>query len=218
MGRKTPLKINHRNAEKIKAELSNVSWETLQTMSAMESFSFFYQKFKEIIVKYQMESRGKVVNKHISCKQAWMTKELLNKRNDLAKQLNKKNKNYDLIKELRTEYRKSVRKAKSAYYKKLFEDKDPKKTWQAINSLLGKERSQDLFCPIENETGIACKTDVEKAEVFNRLYANIGMHTSENIPHIDREILIPTEKTFSMPTIGPKTVLKCLKTRTMITQ
>lgn len=205
------LKVNAKNVATIKDELKSLTWDHLEALNAQDSFEDFYQKFRNVIANNQSNTLPKYKNKHVSFKQAWMNRETLSKRAELTKELNRKNRNFDLIKNLKTEYKKAIRQAKSAYFKKCFDQNDPKKTWQAINELLGKYKSSELHCPLLDQNGKLCQSEVEKANIFNERYANIGMQISNQIHHEDVKPIQKTEKAFKMPDIGPKVVLKCLK-------
>ena len=75
-----------------------------------------------------------------------------------------------------------IRLAKKNYYSDVFTSNknNLKKTWNAINKVLGRNNSKDTISSIMHN-GNAINNDNDISELFNDYFINVGTHLSESI-------------------------------------
>ncbi len=153
---------------------SQVLGETQDSFSADESYSTFHDLFKDSYDKWFINSNSSTVPNY---------RNLNNLRNDwisigLAKscdirsklyevwQDNKTDNNWNIYKDYDRSLNKLLSKAKYDYYDRKFKDNqnDIKKTWQLINRVLGRKRSNRLLV----------FPDQNAAHTFNEYFTNIA--------------------------------------------
>jgi hypothetical protein len=134
--------------------------------------------------------KSKRFNKNIHKKNPFMTLGLLTSRNSKNK-LHKisiaepTGANIQKYKQFKTLYSRVLRGAKKLYFtSKLAENaKNPKKTWETLNEILGKVKQKESLNKINIEN--VCETDPLKiADHFNGFFTSIGKKISENVQDV----------------------------------
>jgi hypothetical protein len=81
-----------------------------------------------------------------------------------------------------------LRAAKTLYFRKKLQDnlKNPRKTWETLNEVLGKEKSCSTIEKI-NIDGTTCTDKLSIANHFNRFFTRIGSDISNSIQPIAKQ-------------------------------
>ena len=89
------------------------------------------------------------------------------------------------FKEYNTVYTRIVRIARKKYYDDKFKEysKDCKKTWQTINSVLGRGRKSINIPDTFVNSGLVLSGAAEISEGFNTFFSSIGPKLAKNIPN-----------------------------------
>jgi hypothetical protein len=96
--------------------------------------------------------------------------------------------NVNKYKAFKTVYKRTIRAAKKLYISsKLTENaKNPKKTWQTLNEILGKNKMSDSVSQI-NVNGVISSDKVAIANHFNEFFTGVGEEISNSVPPVDKK-------------------------------
>jgi hypothetical protein len=165
-----------------------MDWSVLHSGSVNDAYSYFSNTLTDIVNKTAPLKTKHVSFKYLN-KEPWMTKGLLISIKRKAKLFNKckGTSKDDPAYKAYTNYNKLLnkvkRKAKSLYVHKLLHDnmKNVKKTWQILNSLLGKvnDKTSVSLLKVNN---IQIDDPKEITEEFAKYFANVGRTQSNKIP------------------------------------
>ena len=181
--------MNSANKSEFKDKLENTDWNFIyqdcDTESAFSNFfhhldNCFESSFPKKIIK---SSKQKIPLN------PWMSMGLLNsrkKKNILfrKKLRNPSPQNVNNYKTYNNLYNQLCRSAKKQYFHKKFQEfsRDGKKTWQLVNTVLGRTFEK---CSMPNKlvsNGKVLSGDLEIAEGFNNFFADIGPSLAKKIP------------------------------------
>jgi hypothetical protein len=96
--------------------------------------------------------------------------------------------NVNRYKAYKSVYLRTIRAAKKLYISsKITENaKNPKKTWQTLNEILGKTNSSDTVSQI-NINGVISNEPESIANHFNDFFTGVGEEISNSVPPVDKE-------------------------------
>ena len=192
------------NLDKSIDKLNTVDWVSLNSnvdkLGADEALKLL---IKEINSNLIFES--KKIHRKYNPKKPWMTKEILQTKNDTDKLRKKflKKPTKDTEQEYKSKkllYDKKIRDAKRSYHhQEILNSKgDPKKIWNIINKLLNRKQKErnDNIKLVDPKTGHVTSEPEQVAEIFNNFYINFAPELAESIPKtsITAEQLIKNTK------------------------
>ena len=135
-------------------------------------------------------------NKNFHPKNRFMTSGLIISRStklSLYKQylLNSSEVNQQKYKLYRNIYNRVLKLSKKLYYETNFNihKKNPKKTWQLLNEMIGRKQSNDNISKIKTQTGIT-EEPLDIAETFNNFFASIGPKIANSVPKMEKSPVI----------------------------
>jgi hypothetical protein len=178
------------NLNLFKSELSLVNWDNVFNCRDVDmSYNEFWNVYKNCHdVCFPL--KRKRFNKNIHKKNPFMTLGLLTSRNSKNK-LHKisiaepTGANIQKYKQFKSLYSRVLRGAKKLYFtSKLAENaKNPKKTWETLNEILGKAKQKESVSKINIDN--VCESDPLKiADHFNSFFTSIGKKISENVQDV----------------------------------
>jgi len=173
-------------------ELGRTNWNSvyakLDVDEAYEEFWGYYNTLFDRIFRLKRTR----FNKNIHKKQNFMTRGILISRNT-KKVLHKSSiafptaANVQKYKNYKTIYQRVLRGAKKLYFTSKLEEnaKNPKKTWETLNEILGKQKNMDSVEKINIE-GNPVSDPPSVANHFNQFFTTIGKHISESVLPVDK--------------------------------
>jgi hypothetical protein len=182
------------NESVLKAELNACDWDQLLTLSdSQQLIDSIQQNFKNCYNNANVNA----VKMKPRTQQSWMTKELkdlLIQRDHAFHRWKKcacialKNVFLSLYMELRRSARKEITKAKNAFFDKKFQLSrgDVKKSWQNVNSMLGKRKKMSVDEIIDNYLG----KKFSISYIVNK-FANSFVDEVNNVQHTCNIITVP---------------------------
>lgn len=177
---------------KINQCLNSIDWSVLHSGSVNDSYSHFSKTLTDIVNEAAPLKTKQVSFKHLN-REPWMTKGLLISIKRKAKLFNKckgtskDGPAYNAYINYNKLLNKVKRKAKSLYLHKLLQDnmKNIKKTWQILNSLLGKVNDKTSVSLLKiNNKQIADPKEI--TEEFAKYFTNVGRTQSSKIPSTNK--------------------------------
>jgi hypothetical protein len=192
-----PSKQNHRTIvsrdfsgprlHEFKDELGRTNWNPLyDKLDVDEAYEEFWQIYNTLFNRIFRVKRTRF-NKNVHKMQNFMTRGLLISRNN-KKILHKSSiafptvENIQKYKNYKTVYQRVLRGAKKLYFTSKLEEnaKNPKKTWETLNEILGKQKSGDCVEKIIIE-GQPVSDPPSIANHFNRFFTTVGKQISESV-------------------------------------
>ena len=189
-------KFDSKSKSKFKKLLEDKNWDNVLLNGDQESA--FNNFFESIDNCFESSFPEKNVNSSRKNRpfNPWMSEALIISRKRKAKLFNKKlrkpcQETKSRFKEFNAVYTRLVRAARKKYFDDKFQEysKDCKKTWQTINSVLGRGRKTVNIPDVFVSNGRVLSGAVEISEGFNNFFANIGPDLAKTIKG--------TEKRFS---------------------
>ncbi|MBM3939105.1 MAG: hypothetical protein FJ333_10715, partial [Sphingomonadales bacterium] len=180
---------------KFKEALRQVDWHSVTSQNDVNSsYANFWNKFTELYEQFFPLKRVKK-NKNLQPQNKFMTQGLLVSRstkNNLHKAalINQNDATVAYYRTYRNIYNSLIRKSRTLYYSDNISvnQKNPKKVWDIIKEALNKQSSDNSIPEIlQNHTNLTC--NVDKANVFNRFFTNIGLEIHNTVP--------PSSKSFA---------------------
>ena len=183
--------ITDRSITDFKAKLVTIDWTPMYVnQNANDSYEYFVNRFSEL---YNQCFPLVACRKRNKTKQPWIS-------NGILKSIRKKNKLYKTYLKIKTEKCKKkyllyknklthiLRVAKKQYFIKLFSDLkgNMKKTWEQINSILGKTKKSTMISEIVYDNR-KLKSNRHIANAFNTYFVNIGKNLAKSIPSMPGE-------------------------------
>ena len=186
-------KVNDTTKLAFKTLLENETWESTTSINNPENaFTNFFQVLDSAYDTSFPEKLNKLSKKYKPMN-PWMSPGLLISRKSKGKLLAKKTRNpclrnKDNFKQFNTIYTKLLRLAKQKYYDDKFKEykSDSKRTWQTINSILGRVKNKNDIPDKFVSNGKILSGSLVIAEGFNNFFANIGPELAATIPKSKR--------------------------------
>ena len=187
----TSRKFNTENNAKFRELIANEKWEPVTLENDADAK---YNKFTDIYTKhyntaYPNKKSKKRKNERKSPKPwilPWL-EDACNRKNILHEIFvsNPTIANETVYKKMRKFCDKHVKKAKSKYYTKYFEQykSDSRKQWSMINSLLNRRRKSVSINKLIDKDGNTASSPTQIAETFNNYFANIASSIKQNLVH-----------------------------------
>ena len=179
-------KFNDTNTEKFTESLRNTSWDlVLSSINPNVILENFYSIFNALF------------NKHFPLEPVKHTKSndnkpyITNEIKSLIKEKHKLQRKYakypvtygEQFRQLRNRVTQKIRVAEANYYKSLLDNNkgNSKKTWQAINTILRRNKTNKSPETLNTDIGsLTASKDI--ANHFNKFFTEIGPRLSENVP------------------------------------
>ncbi len=164
-------------------------WGPLNEESTNEAYDLFNRKLQTILDKVTPEKT--ITQRSINMKRdPWMTKGLLTssrKVQRLYKKQLKTSKNHirhDHYIKYRNMFNQLKRKAKQIHYQNIFEQckKDIRKTWQVLNSVIGKSNDKSNAAQMFMINGKYTEEPCEIANGFGKFFSQVGEECEKIIP------------------------------------
>jgi hypothetical protein len=181
------------NLNNFKMALGGTDWSPVLNSNNVESA---YDEFWSIyLALYELTFPKKKMrfNKNFNKRFQFRTNGLLISRrtkNNLYKKqiIDNSPQNVEKYKKFKQIYFKTLRAAKTLYFRKKLQDnlKNPRKTWETLNEVLGKEKSCSTIEKI-NIDGTTCTDKLSIANHFNRFFTRIGSDISNSIQPIAKQ-------------------------------
>ena len=188
--KKYAYKRNHcnENINNLKQRLSHVKWqETLDNNDANDDYNTFVEKF-ETLYDECIPLKKRTINRKKDPLSPWITKGLLksiNKKNRLYKQYlkNPTNVNLQKFKTYKNKLSMLIRKSKRMYLFKKFENSrnNMKKTWQEINTIIGKGKRKSPHCKFRGDNDNIITDSQDISNKFNDFFVNVGPKLASSI-------------------------------------
>ena len=184
--------FSEQKLQEFKMELGRTNWNSvyakLDVDEAYEEFWGYYNTLFDRIFRLKRTR----FNKNIHKKQNFMTRGILISRNT-KKVLHKSSiafptaANVQKYKNYKTIYQRVLRGAKKLYFTSKLEEnaKNPKKTWETLNEILGKQKNMDSVEKINIE-GNPVSDPPSVANHFNQFFTKIGKQISESVLPVDK--------------------------------
>jgi hypothetical protein len=168
--------------------LGGTDWSSVsEATNVDEAYDIFWKSYTDLFELNFPKKRSRF-NKNIHKRSPFMTAGLLvsRKTKNLLFKLqleNNSEENIQKYKNFKQIYARTLRAAKKLYFKKKLQDniKNPKKTWDTLNEVLGKEKSKDSIEKIDINGNIS-NDPSEIANHFNSFFTKIGKNISNSIP------------------------------------
>ena len=190
--KKSIFKRNHSdvNINKFRQKLSDIEWQNvINNNDVNDDYTKFIEKFN-ILYDECIPLKKCTVNRKKDPLSPWISKGLLksiNKKNKLYKQYlqNPTTGNLQKFKTYTNKLNMLIRKSKRMYYYTKFEKSknDMKKTWQQINSIIGKCKTQSSDCKFKDEAGNVITNSQDISNQFNDFFVNVGPKLASDIQH-----------------------------------
>jgi hypothetical protein len=189
---KTNLSRNfsEQNLLSFKNELAMTDWNSVLSMNNVDSsYEEFWKIYADMYNRIFSLKRTRF-NKNIHKINNFMSAGLLVSRNN-KKLLHKQSlsvpsaENILNYKNFKTVYFRVIRAAKKLYFTAKLESNagNPKKTWETLNEILGKNRKSDSVEKI-NINGIPSSDPSEISNHFNRFFTAVGQQISDSVPPV----------------------------------
>ena len=191
------VSVNNETArENFRRDLDNTLEQTIFNRELLTNPNINYEKLNEILINCKekhLPTKRVKFNKYKHKAAPWISYgiiESIKTKDDMYTtlcSLNPRADNYDRVeaeyKSYCSKLQSAIRKAKSKYYKDLFQKciGEVKKTWKHINTLLGRKRKNSDFPTHFIDNGRIVKDDKEIAEAFNNFFTNIGPILAKDI-------------------------------------
>jgi len=96
--------------------------------------------------------------------------------------------NIDKYKTYKSIYQRTIRAAKKLHISNTItaNAKNPKKTWQVLNEILGKDSKSDTVSQI-NVNGVVSNDNLVIANHLNKFFTNVGEEISNAVPHVTKK-------------------------------
>jgi hypothetical protein len=182
--------FSQQNLNEFKREMSQVDWNpVIQKSNINEAYDVFWNKYNAIFERKFPLCRVRF-NKNIHKLQNFMTNGLLVSRktkNVLHKTsiADPTNANIKKYKAFKTIYQRVSRAAKKLYFSSELEANanNPKKTWETLNEILGKNKKTETVEKI-CKNGVNVTDPVEIANCFNSFFTAVGQQISDSVPPV----------------------------------
>jgi len=181
------------NLNKFKTELGLADWTNVTSSNEVDmAYECFWTTYKNLY-ETNFPLKRKRFNKNFNSINKFMTPGLIISRrtkNSLhATSVSDPTVlNINRYKAYKTVYQRVIRAAKKLHIaNKITENaSNPKKTWETLNELLGKNRNMDSISQIKINDGI--ETDYQKiVNKFNSFFTNIGKQISNSVPPVTKK-------------------------------
>lgn len=190
----SPLTFKYRPSDsntfaRLKQTLSSIDWNYLDSLDSNSASAEFVERLNSIYHHCAPEREVVIPAKYIM-REEWMTKGLMKSSSTLTKLYKKsvKKAKTDPLHlryiEYRNKYNKLKRIAKERYFQSLFDQSknDMKKTWQTLNSLIGRTRDKSNIHSLFKYKGKVINDPTAIADGFCDYFSNIGPQLSATIP------------------------------------
>ena len=196
--------------------------DILQEKCTNKAYNIFHQKYSKLFETSFPVRKKKIITRKKQTR-SWYSIEI-KQLNDLKQKyhlLYIKNKSNDYYKSLYNEnrnmYFRKIKQAKIDYFQKHLIDvkNDVKGTWKVINSVLGREKSKQLFKLSVN--GIEVKNKAKIATEFNSYFSKVASNLVKKIPsckwrkRFDKYLGVKNVKSFTFKLTSPMEIFKLLK-------
>jgi len=170
-----------------KEELGRTNWNSVYDKSDVnEAYEEFWVSYNTLFNRIFRVKRTRF-NKNIHKKQNFMTRGLLISRNN-KKLLHKSSiafptvENIQKYKNYKTLYQRVLRGAKKLYFTSKLEEnvKNPKKTWETLHEILGKQKKSESVEKINIEE-MPVSDPPLIANHFNRFFTTVGKQISDSV-------------------------------------
>jgi len=176
-----------------KTALSGTDWSHVTNSNDVDdAYELFWNSYSELFDIIFPKKKVRF-NRNIHKMSPFMTAGLLVSRitkNKLfkAKLLDNSAANLQKYKDFKSVYSKTLRAAKKLYYQQKFEAnvKNPKKTWETLNEVMGKEKRSANVEKI-NINGNISSDPSDMANHFNEFFTQIGKKISNSIPSVKKK-------------------------------
>jgi len=176
-----------------KIALSGTDWSHVTNSNDVDdAYELFWNSYSELFDIIFPKKKVRF-NRNIHKMSPFMTAGLLVSRstkNKLfkAKLLDNSAANLQKYKDFKTVYARTLRAAKKLYYQQKFEAnvKNPKKTWETLNEVMGKEKRSANVEKI-NINGNISSNPSDMANHFNEFFTQIGKKISNSIPSVKKK-------------------------------
>ena len=169
--------------KKLEDELKNDKFVMPENLNPNESFESFHNYIIDKVNKSKKQVKHKFIPKN-----PWYSKEARSLKIKLDKQRNKFHKrnspeNEALLKELKKNYTKQIRKDKMTYFYNKLKDcnGNSKLIWQTINEVLSRKSVDKIQTEIIKYNGIRYQGKEKIAQAFNNYYINIATNITNSI-------------------------------------
>ena len=167
--------------DNINQELTNVNWDFLEETSVNMAYEAFHTKLQHTLDSIAPVKTIKI-NPKLSCQEPWITKGLLKSAKTLQKLYRKKiclpNEHPESVRYItyRNIYNRTKRKAKQNYYGRVLTDhqKDTRKTWNILNSIIGKVKHKTDIIQTMNINSVEVNDPKSIADGLCEYFTNIG--------------------------------------------
>jgi len=184
------FKINHSigNVNNLKQKLSKVNWhDELDNNDANDCYNKFVSIFTKIYDECIPMRKYKCTNK-TEPRFPWITRGLLksiNTKNKLYKRYIQKpcEERLSIFKNYRNKLNSLIRKSKREYYERKFESVkyNMRKTWKTINSVIGRNKKNNIQAQFTSAHGHNISNPQEIADEFNNFFVNVGPNLASTI-------------------------------------
>jgi exonuclease III len=185
--------FSQQNLDRFKLELSIANWDNVLAQRDVDpAYDEFWTIYLEIYNR-TFELKRRRFNKNINKRQNFITRGILVSRNT-KQNLFKKSisspsvENIAKYKNFKTIYQRVIRAAKKLYFTSKLESNadNPKKTWETLNEILGKNRGSVNIDSV-NINGNSCSEPVEIANHFNTFFTAVGQQISDSVPPVEKK-------------------------------
>jgi hypothetical protein len=178
--------------ENFKRDLSVLDWNNVLTSQDVETaYDCFWTQYTNVF-NTNFPLKRKRFNKNFNGINKFMTNGLLTSRrtkNKLhAKAVSDPSmENINHFKAYKTVYQRTIRAAKKLHIARTLTENanNPKKTWQTLNELLGKNSKSDTVSHL-NINGTISSDHKQMANHFNEFFTNIGQQISDSVPPVTK--------------------------------
>jgi len=182
--------FSQHNLNEFKRDMSQVDWNpVIQKSNINEAYDVFWNNYNTIFER-SFPLRRVRFNKNIHKLQNFMTNGLLvsrNTKNVLHKTsiADPTDANIRKYKAFKTIYQRVSRAAKKLYFTSKLEANanNPKKTWETLNEILGKNKKSETVEKI-CKNGVNVTDPVEIANCFNSFFTAVGQQISDSVPPV----------------------------------
>jgi hypothetical protein len=173
--------------------MSQADWNpVIQKSNINKAYDEFWSKYNAIFEQKFPLHRTRF-NKNVHKLQNFMTNGLLvsrNTKNVLHKTsiADPTDANIKKYKDFKTIYQRVSRAAKKLYFSSKLEANvnNPKKTWETLNEILGKNKKSETLDKI-CKNGVTVTDPVEIANCFNTFFTAVGQQISDSVPPVQKK-------------------------------